>query len=545
MSDDQACWIFIRDGQRSILWATCCDWDRYIVLSLLSQDPRNMEQLEKAWDQEESLTSFCTIPWRSEQPANFLLNHLYIDLEHQIYAWYEDGNSSVESGGYQESDEAQDREVPIVWVNVPTWWESIEIQSWPPQSERLTPRGCGFDFRRVLYGHELSEFVATKAIDACEELVALSGLDDSSEEPEGDTRDAVLKRIHAEWLMTPRDDLNHECPRFYLHHHRQWKCRELDLRRTRWSRSRKPCTEIDTATLLYRNGPFGMEEIVSYFDLCRELVHLACNWVVDEPAISQAALTAMIENAKNSHLHSEAPEGEGDGKTVQEIIDMERRLMPRLASSDPIDCDCPLCRLGQLQPEMFGPSFVLVDGYHLELEDEFAFSICEDYDEWQSTRDEWICVEDSSEDDDVTMSSESDDDEDTKVEESNEWSSVWNSAVSFPQPNGPTASLLALSSRLTELISNLLSLDTTESQESIRELNDCFDALNGAVRQWLLQAVAEQIDESSGMAVEMAIDSLTEAVERVSLRYPAYVSHCADLQSLIHQWHRSLSMKRV
>ncbi len=35
---------------------------------------------------------------------------------------------------------------------------------------------------------------------------------------------------------------------------------------------------------------------------------------------------------------------------------------------------------------------------------------------------------------DVTMSSESDDDEDTKVEESNEWSSVWNSAVSFPQP---------------------------------------------------------------------------------------------------------------
>ncbi len=76
-----------------------CDWDRYIVLSLLSQDPRNMEQLEKAWDQEESLTSFRTIPWRSEQPENFLLNHLYIDLEHQIYAWYEDGNSSVESGG--------------------------------------------------------------------------------------------------------------------------------------------------------------------------------------------------------------------------------------------------------------------------------------------------------------------------------------------------------------------------------------------------------------------------------------------------------------
>ncbi len=29
----------------------------------------------------------------------------------------------------------------------------------------------------------------------------------------------------------------------------------------------QPCTEIDTATLLYRNGPFGMEEIVSYFDL--------------------------------------------------------------------------------------------------------------------------------------------------------------------------------------------------------------------------------------------------------------------------------------
>ncbi len=73
---------------------------------------------------------------------------------------------------------------------------------------------------------------------------------------------------------------------------------------------------------------------------------------------------------------------------------------------------------------MFGASFVLVDGYHLELEDEFAFSICEDYDEMAvDSRRMDLCRGHSSEDDDdVTMSSESDDDEDTKVEESNEWS---------------------------------------------------------------------------------------------------------------------------
>ena len=51
-----------------------------------------------------------------------------------------------------------------------------------------------------------------------------------------------------------------------------------------------------------------------------------------------------------------------------------------------LDCDCPICQ-AEAEGE-FGPSFLWFDGHHLELEDEFAFSLCETREEWDREQEE-------------------------------------------------------------------------------------------------------------------------------------------------------------
>ncbi len=76
----------------------------------------------------------------------------------------------------------------------------------------------------------------------------------------------------------------------------------------------------------------------------------------------------MIENAKNSHLHSEAPEGEalvkdGTGDYRHGADGLCRAWLLPIPS-------IAIVRYVVLVSfnRNVGPSFVLVDGYHLELE---------------------------------------------------------------------------------------------------------------------------------------------------------------------------------
>ena len=54
-----------------------------------------------------------------------------------------------------------------------------------------------------------------------------------------------------------------------------------------------------------------------------------------------------------------------------EIVGMDEQQSEQHA----IDCDCPICNM--MADGMFGVGFNSIDGHHLELDDEFAFSMHE------------------------------------------------------------------------------------------------------------------------------------------------------------------------
>jgi hypothetical protein len=61
--------------------------------------------------------------------------------------------------------------------------------------------------------------------------------------------------------------------------------------------------------------------------------------------------------------------------------------MPVTGDHSHFDDDCPLCQA--LAEGEFGPTFMWFDGHRLELEDEFAFSLCVTRAEWERQQEEY------------------------------------------------------------------------------------------------------------------------------------------------------------
>ena len=82
----------------------------------------------------------------------------------------------------------------------------------------------------------------------------------------------TLKQIHADWLLTPRDDLGGACPREVAldgHKHLSW---DLQDRCEAWSRLDECPRGLAESSHAFRYGGFGMHELVMYYDLVRELL---------------------------------------------------------------------------------------------------------------------------------------------------------------------------------------------------------------------------------------------------------------------------------
>ena len=142
----------------------------------------------------------------------------------------------------------------------------------------------------------------------------------------------------------------------------------------------------------------GREEVVMYFDMCRELIGAGWEWCVAQGIElqdvagrlrSEHELVAILTGVKDEWLMSPL---EG-GSPPRFIIECSRRRVPRgagvaiagmterEADRHKIDCDCPICDM--MADGMFGTAFVGIDGHHLELDDEFAFSLHESREAWE------------------------------------------------------------------------------------------------------------------------------------------------------------------
>ena len=82
----------------------------------------------------------------------------------------------------------------------------------------------------------------------------------------------TIKQIHADWLLTPREDLGGACPRevaLERHGHLTW---DLQDRCEAWSLTDECPRGLAESSDAFRFGGFGTHELVKYYDLVRELL---------------------------------------------------------------------------------------------------------------------------------------------------------------------------------------------------------------------------------------------------------------------------------
>jgi hypothetical protein len=316
--------------------------------------------------------------------------------------------------------------------------------------------------------------------------------------------------------MTPREDLEGQTPRAFLHAGRDWVERELENRQQQWTNEGEPPRPLDRDTFAYLHGPLGRHEVVLYFDLCRAIIDLAWEQLLKTPQIEEAELTALLHRGARSWL-AEA-QIDDDPTPPAAIIDHERRRLPLSGDYPILDHDCPLCRAAADQS--FGPMFRSFDGHHLELDDEFAFSLCETRAQWEEQLAMYGEFKADAGCDPAPCDAPAREGETGEDDFNSVWSSSFVDERSTTQA-GPLSAfaIIALATRMTELVSDLKSAGADRAL--IDRLNRDFDDYRATSDDPQLTA--------------MATSSLVESLEAVAAAHRPLTGKVADLQSQLDQ----------
>lgn len=415
-------------------------------------------------------------------------------------------------GAYQADANDQPEGFPIVWLDTPPDWLFQEAGDWRTLvAARASARSAAgrVDARAVLFGRPLLEHLADGVLAA-----AAHGPVDEQRERE------LTRALHADWLLTSRADLGGRTPREVLLAERNRIALDLEHRSEQWSRQGHAPPALPPDSVTYRCGGFGTIEVVFYFDLVRALLAFAWERAQQEPRPIPPALVEHLATFRDDWLHH-PNEATSMPMTPAELIESERRRMPLLSDGSHLDHDCPIC---QAEAEgAFGPAFVWFDGHHLELEDEFAFSLCETRAEWER------------EQEDYRKFSEEMDRKDRERASAGEGAagplagSVWQSSfVDWDVMAGPGASprqaLWALGFPLSELVGDLQ--DRGGGADLVRSLNEAYGGLRAG---------------QDTVATDSAAEEFRERLETVARQFPDLTAKCADLQSRLDEVLRRLS----
>jgi hypothetical protein len=214
-----------------------------------------------------------------------------------------------------------------------------------------------------------------------------------------------------------------------------------------------------------------------------------------------------------------------DGPCPRFVIECDRRRVPIgdgvviegmdevAKSSHIIDCNCPICLM--MAEGVFGPSFSRIDGHHLELDEDFAFSMAETLEDWELEHQEY---------DD---SSESDDEEDSPFKDSqndDELVSVWGPMRSDQPIPGDVQGHLKMAFMVADIVSVLQTYSNRILE--IQSLNLAFS----------------EYRKADGRRLKKATKKFKRLLETLANRYPELVSKSADLQSRIDESARVLSI---
>ncbi|MFZ0426594.1 MAG: hypothetical protein WAO20_00640 [Acidobacteriota bacterium] len=383
--------LVIRDAERDI------HADRHgsfadAVIAALSAEPETIEELEVALERfiargkEAYFRGFASGVRDEPYDAGLVI----IDLAARLVVCDSTYSAARLEGAVEYHDGKGATEVPVRFHLSDGWYVTEDVFGWSRlaenrrQSRRLAPR---VDVRDVVYGKPLLQFIVERCFEAFQDQGAAAEPDEA--DPQYQREYDILRDIHAQWLMTPRDELRGRTPRQAMTARRRFSDESVHDRELQWSYMNRCAPGLDPESAAYRFAGFGTHELVVYYDLVRELLwccrgDVAQQWSCSRPVdLTRDAFAAAeidrLGRFREQWLDSPYPES-SSARTPRGIIHNERARIPETMSGQEavIDPDCPFCRL---QAKLPGPIFWHLDACNMD--DDFAFSFRhESFGEW-------------------------------------------------------------------------------------------------------------------------------------------------------------------
>jgi len=418
-------------------------------------------------------------------------------------------------------------------IHFAPWWELYEhVDAREMDRLRQSQIAVPFVDREFLFGEPLFRNLAKHILSVADTERGRSAITSQNHKE----LYPLTIEVHRDWLMTPQEPLGGRIPRQMLHGGVEWIGKLIWGHQLRFERGGGKMVAAPIHVRGYANGPMGGEEMAIYFDLCRELISSGWFWCgkellqlqTDQDSASDVnpdqwvdPLVDFLRDVKTEWMNAPL---EG-GSPPAFILECSRRRIPRGAGVEivgmseretehhMIDCNCPICQM--MADGSFGISFTGIDGHHLELDDEFAFSMCETREAWDEKQREY-----------ARFSAEFDrkqKERERKVaagelDEADEFASVWSGQVSDNPLPGDSRGHLKLAFLLAEVVSEL-QFDGDSSAEMIKCLNRDFSALRTC-------EIEQQAD---------AAKTLIATLEIIADSRPSLVPRIADFQSRIEE----------
>lgn len=509
--------LLVIDVDETLVGSRVDDWDAITLLACLSDDPANWDDVRLIWPryQTELCSEFvdslplqlCDLDEAMERLDSTLPWVAFDLVKKRVFS----GGGYDELTSFETYGIDEDGKRICIPVRLCRSWEfynDAEIdQIRRPLVESPTLRD---PHREILWGEAWITSLADR-------LLAVAAADEwDAAYSATDRRDlyAMTVEVHKQWLMTPHSDLGGYTPRECLHIDREWLDSLIDARR--FGRvSDRASVPLNSDTQAYKRSPMGTIEIVTYFDCNRALIERGWTWIADhrqsvDEGKRASELIKFLTTEKDTWLNK----AEDDPETPADCILSERQRIPLISNgqSHILDCDCPICMT--MSGGGFGPSFIMFDGHHLELDDEYAFSLTDDREEWEYQKDEFHNA-------DEKVAVERNEPQTVMVSTAtnlSEFDSAWeNSYVNWDIIEGTPMEQMALSFLLADMVCSLQL--TGNKKLEIKKLNAAFSEY----RTQFLDAPAK------------ATQKFKRALDKTAERNEDLVTRAADLQSKLDE----------
>ena len=281
-----------------------------------------LERFNKRIDDYVPFASFAVGENREPWDAGVVI----IDLAARIVA-SESSYSPVLAQGevdYHDGSQATDTwlpyRLPDDWLILSSVLEYEALRSVRRASRAAAPL---IDIRQILYGRPIFEFIVAECLtenaklDGIEESEGALELNDPSGLEDGDKLEgssriaAVLRAVHARWLMTSRTDLGGRTPREVILEKREFIASEIDSRAMQWSLLNEAPPPLTRDSRAYRFAGFGTHEYVIYYDFVRHLLTQCWERISDnnaKPAAHSGAEASIAVGGGSEAVGGNQPE---------------------------------------------------------------------------------------------------------------------------------------------------------------------------------------------------------------------------------------------